>query len=235
MQESPGFLGSMKSHGDGAQSVRKGFVNFDFITEKFPGAFAPPGYAQQDNKACVLVLPVPPDFVAPRPTADYVHALLTAHIKETREDGVDCADCADYELLKSAFGGRGPPFLFQLNLTKPYSELDLLGALEREIHLRQDKGRKVHSKDGQEVKEPTSYGHNTTEGRPGSPLDEFMAAVVHFALLNMILCVAGFILRTWRCSCGRTAGTSPCPGQSETRHCTCCGTESSPWVSWSRS
>ena len=47
MQESPGFFGSLKSPGDGAPSVLKGFVNFDLIEAKFPGAFAPPGSAQR--------------------------------------------------------------------------------------------------------------------------------------------------------------------------------------------
>ena len=47
MQESQGFFGSMQSPGDGEQSVLKGFVNFDLIKAKFPGAFAPLGCAQR--------------------------------------------------------------------------------------------------------------------------------------------------------------------------------------------
>ena len=100
MQESKGFFGSMKSPGDGAQSVLTGFVNFDLIQAKFPGAFAPLSRAQQ-GKLPLEMTSATSDFVAPRPSSDLVHVLMTVHIKEAYEDGVDCADCADYELLKS--------------------------------------------------------------------------------------------------------------------------------------
>ena len=62
MQESPGFFGSLKSPGDGAQSVLTGFVNFDLIQAKFPGAFAPLSRAQQ-GKLPLEMMSATSDFV----------------------------------------------------------------------------------------------------------------------------------------------------------------------------